>query len=90
MRSTVNSNESETDTTPLMASSGHIAVKPDEKALGAFGLIAVAYFWVSGGMYGLESIMSFGPPAYVFAVLLVTPLVYCIPIAIITTDCAVA
>ena len=41
-------------------------------------------------MYGLEPIMSMGPPAYVFAVLLLTPVMFCIPLAIITTDLAVA
>lgn len=61
-----------------------------EKPMGVWGLVFVAYFWVSGGMYGVEPLIKLAPPAYVFLTILLTPIVYCIPIALICTDLSIA
>ena len=34
-----------------------------KQAIGVLGLVAVGYFWVSGGMYGMEPVLDMGPPA---------------------------
>jgi amino acid transporter len=60
------------------------------KTLKTMGLVFVAYFWVSGGMYGVEPLLKMAPPAYVFLTILIAPIIYSIPIALICTDLAVA
>ncbi len=71
---------------PLMSRS----TCPRLRRRSASGLVFVAYFWVSGGMYGVEPLMRMAPPAYVFLTMLLTPLVYCIPISLICTDLSIA
>ena len=63
---------------------------PPQKRIGFWALVFVAYFWVSGGMYGVEPLLRMAPPAYVFMALLLVPLVYCVPISFICTDLSVA
>ncbi len=57
-----------------------------ETKVGVFGLASVAFFWVSGGVYGNEELLLAAPPAYIFLGLLIMPLVYSLPIALVTAE----
>ncbi|MGD0678151.1 MAG: APC family permease [Polyangiaceae bacterium] len=57
--------------------------------LGLVGLVAATYFMVSGGPYGLEEIVAGGYRAAFFA-LIVTPLVWSLPTALMVGELASA
>eukprot|EP00040_Diaphanoeca_grandis_P021267 m.113253 g.113253 ORF g.113253 m.113253 type:complete len:524 (-) comp28258_c0_seq1:51-1622(-) len=65
-----------------------IKIPPAEprRRLGVLGLLLIAFFWVSGGIYGNEALIGAGPPGYVFLLLILTPLFYAIPVALITGE----
>ena len=50
----------------------------------------MAFFWVCGGIYGGEGVMQLAPAGIVFATLIVTMVVYALPIALINAELAVA
>eukprot|EP00051_Salpingoeca_urceolata_P031084 m.493585 g.493585 ORF g.493585 m.493585 type:complete len:521 (-) comp37519_c0_seq1:72-1634(-) len=60
------------------------------RMLGVFGLVAVGFFWVSGGVYGNEAIVGAAPVPYVMAFLLGAPLIYALPSAIVCAELATA
>eukprot|EP00042_Codosiga_hollandica_P049082 m.562600 g.562600 ORF g.562600 m.562600 type:complete len:526 (+) comp57807_c0_seq3:416-1993(+) len=79
----------------MAAPTGQVPTLPQDvtsskKQMGVAAFVFVAYFWVSGGMYGVEPLLKMAPPAYVFMTILLMPLVYCIPIALICTDLSIA
>lgn len=37
-------------------------LKTTRKGLGFFSLLVVAFFWVSGGIYGNEALLAYAPP----------------------------
>lgn len=55
-----------------------------ERVVGVFGLLVISFFWVSGGIYGNEELLSAAPPAYVLLALIIGPFVYSVPISLIT------
>lgn len=55
-------------------------------SVGVWSLAVIAFFWVSGGVYGNETLLQAAPPAHVFTGLLIVPLVYSLPIALITAE----
>eukprot|EP01012_Entosiphon_sulcatum_P040090 TRINITY_DN5372_c0_g1_i1.p1 TRINITY_DN5372_c0_g1~~TRINITY_DN5372_c0_g1_i1.p1 ORF type:complete len:490 (-),score=39.69 TRINITY_DN5372_c0_g1_i1:122-1567(-) len=59
--------------------------------VGMSGLIMVSFFSVYGGAYGSEPLLSSAPPGLtLLAVILVGPLLYCGPLALITAELATA
>ena len=50
------------------------------------GLIALSFFWVSGGIYGNEEMMLVAAPAYVLPMLLIAPILYGVPIMLLTAE----
>lgn len=63
---------------------------PSRKALDLPRLVTVAFFWVSGGIYGNEVLVEAAAPLYVFAGLVLFPLAYSLPTALITAELATA
>jgi len=59
-------------------------------SVGLWGLVAIAFFWVSGGVYGNETLVMAAPSYYVFVGLIIVPLVYSLPIALITAELSTA
>lgn len=55
-----------------------------------YALVVLGFFWVSGGCYGNEELFAAAPPLVVFPCLLITPLVYSLPLALITVELAAA
>jgi amino acid transporter len=49
-------------------------------------LVALIFFSVSGGAYGLEPLVSSSGPGMAFVLLLVTPVIYAIPVALFTAE----
>lgn len=64
-------------------------VKPSRRALGWAPLLATIYFCVSGGPYGLEEVMQSGHGMAIILILL-TPVVWAAPAALITAELASA
>lgn len=53
---------------------------------GFFQLVVMGFFWVSGGCYGNEELFDMGPPALVLPALIIVPLLFSVPTALITTE----
>jgi len=60
------------------------------KHVGLFGLVVMGFFWVNGGIYGNEELLGAGPPAVVLACTLLLPLLFSLPVALITAELAIA
>lgn len=60
------------------------------RTLGVGGLLSIAFFWVCGGIYGNETLLEAAPPGYVFLMLILTPVFYATPVALITGELATA
>ena len=76
---------------PAAASSSHVATthpQQQKKTLGVAGLVVIGFFWVSGGIYGNEALACAAPPLYIVLFTLITPLVFSLPIALITAELA--
>ena len=66
------------------------AAEPKRRTLGTAGLVVIGFFWVSGGIYGNEALVCAAPPAYILLFALVTPLVFSLPIALMTAELSTA
>eukprot|EP00443_Scrippsiella_acuminata_P056822 CAMPEP_0115393822 /NCGR_PEP_ID=MMETSP0271-20121206/11949_1 /TAXON_ID=71861 /ORGANISM="Scrippsiella trochoidea, Strain CCMP3099" /LENGTH=479 /DNA_ID=CAMNT_0002817475 /DNA_START=9 /DNA_END=1448 /DNA_ORIENTATION=+ len=66
------------------------APHPSEKALGLWSLVALAFFWISGGIYGNEVLAEAAPPGYVLAGLIMLPLAYSLPAALVAAELGTA
>ena len=67
---------------PCVAGAAPVLKKP----LGAVSLVVIGFFWVSGGVYGNESLLSAGPPLVVLVATLVLPLIFSLPNALLTAE----
>lgn len=65
-------------------------LKPRPRALGTAGIVVIGFFWVSGGIYGNEALVCAAPPAYILLFALVTPLVFSLPVALMTAELSTA
>ncbi len=57
-----------------------------KKQLTLVPLIGIIYFTVSGGAFGLENIISGAGPGFGLLLLLITPLMWSLPIALVTAE----
>jgi hypothetical protein len=55
--------------TPLDEEGGVIPLRP--RRVGVFSLVALGFFWVSGGIYGNEALVLSAPPSLVLIALLI-------------------
>lgn len=60
------------------------------KKVGVMGMVFIAFFWVSGGIYGNEELIGSAPGLYVLLLVVAMPLVFSLPIALITAELASA
>ena len=60
--------------------------KDAQNGISAMGLVAVGFFWVSGGSYGNEALVLAAPPGDLFFGIVVIGLSYGIPLALITAE----
>lgn len=58
--------------------------------LGVLGMVAIGFFWVSGGGYGNETLIYNGPPVVVIGLILALPLFYCLPVSLIVAELSTA
>jgi amino acid transporter len=58
--------------------------------VGTAGLLALGFFWVSGGIFGNEALMQAAPPAHVFGSLVLASVFYALPISLMTGELAAA
>lgn len=68
----------------------HSEATPQYRNVGIFSLLVIAFFWASGGIYGNEALLQCAPPAMVFLGLFITPIIYSVPIALMTAELATA
>eukprot|EP00049_Salpingoeca_infusionum_P006622 m.109287 g.109287 ORF g.109287 m.109287 type:complete len:567 (-) comp13372_c0_seq3:334-2034(-) len=82
---------------PLLTAGGNGVVRNHRLSVGTvvmerrrtitfWPLLTVAFFLVSGGIYGNEALFESGPPAYVLLLLIIAPLVYSLPLALMTGE----
>ena len=57
-----------------------------KKQLTLIPLIGIIYFTVSGGAFGLENIISGAGPGFGLLLLIITPLMWSLPIALVTAE----
>ena len=60
------------------------------RRLGWFSLVAIGFFWVSGGIYGNEELLGAGPPLVALALTAGLPFVFALPNALATAELATA
>ena len=61
-----------------------------DRSLGPRGLVVLSFFWVCGGIYGAEEILAAAPPAYVFAAMVFTPVLFGLPAALMNAELSTA
>ena len=61
-----------------------------EKRVGVLTLVVIGFFWISGGIYGNETLVSSAPPLTVLIWMLAVALFFALPIALITAELATA
>ena len=66
------------------------AAAPREKRVGICSLVVIGFFWVSGGIYGNEELISAAPPLIVVAFTVLMPLLFSLPSALMTAELATA
>lgn len=55
-----------------------------------YAFVVLGFFWVSGGCYGNEELFAAAPPVVVFPCLLITPLIFSLPLALTTVELSAA
>jgi len=60
------------------------------RPVGLLSLIVIGFFWVSGGIFGNEELISAAPPSIVLLFTLVIPLIFSLPSALFTAELATA
>eukprot|EP00300_Choanocystis_sp_HF-7_P026145 c2882_g1_i1.p1 GENE.c2882_g1_i1~~c2882_g1_i1.p1 ORF type:complete len:473 (+),score=96.09 c2882_g1_i1:23-1441(+) len=71
---------------PLINQNSGPASRPK---LGTLSVAMLGFFWVSGGVYGNEEILSVADPAVVLPLLLILPVFYSLPLLLFTTELSV-
>eukprot|EP00931_Biecheleriopsis_adriatica_P067563 TRINITY_DN41682_c0_g1_i1.p1 TRINITY_DN41682_c0_g1~~TRINITY_DN41682_c0_g1_i1.p1 ORF type:complete len:459 (+),score=56.04 TRINITY_DN41682_c0_g1_i1:102-1478(+) len=61
-----------------------------QRQLGLGSLVAIGFFWVSGGIYGNETLIHAAPPAVVISVTLAMAILYALPMVLMTAELATA
>ena len=72
--------------TPLLGEE----IAPRQKRVGICSLVVIGFFWVSGGIYGNEELVSAAPPLVVVAFTVLMPLLFSLPSALMTAELATA
>ena len=75
-----------------MASDEASAVAAEGKPRGLtwVSLVAIGFFWVSGGIYGNEELLGAGPPLVALGLTALLPLLFALPNALTTAELATA
>lgn len=60
------------------------------RRVGVGSLVVIGFFWVSGGIYGNEELVSAAPPALVCGMTLLTAVGFALPNALMTAELAAA
>jgi amino acid transporter len=72
---------------PIFCSEG-ISMIPSNRRLNLFALICVIYFTVSGGAFGLEPLVGAVSPGAAILLIVLTPFVWCLPMALMVAELA--
>jgi amino acid transporter len=78
-------NQSANESTSLV-----VKAPPSAYSLNSIALIVMAFFWISGGIYGNEEMMLKAEPRHALPALLITPLFYSLPIMMVIAELATA
>ena len=72
---------------PLLHTASSTA-ESERRRVGACSLVVIGFFWVSGGIYGSEDLLSAGPPLVIFGFVLTVALTFALPNALMTAELA--
>ena len=69
---------------------GHIPVRVITRRLGLLPLVMIMFFTVSGGAYGLEDLIGWSGPGMGLLLILLTPLIWSLPTALMVAELSTA
>ncbi len=72
------------------ANNGHIPVRVITRRLGLLPLVMIMFFTVSGGAYGLEDLIGSSGPGMGLILILLTPLIWSLPTALMVAELSTA
>lgn len=72
------------------ANNGHIPVRIITRRLGLLPLVMIMFFTVSGGAYGLEDLIGSSGPGMGLLLVLLTPLIWSLPTALMVAELSTA
>jgi amino acid transporter len=72
------------------ATGSDIAVKVIRRQITLFPLVMILFFTVSGGAYGLEDLVGKSGPGMALLLIVVTPLIWSLPAALVATELSTA
>ena len=75
---------------PISSFTDHTFPAPPRRALNCSGLIAVTFFCVAGGAFGLEDAVGAGGPLIVLLAILILPWLWSFPTALMTAELSTA
>ena len=58
------------------------------KQVTVLNLVVLGFFWISGGIFGNEELIQAAPLPYIFALCVLAPAVYSLPLAFMCTEMA--
>jgi amino acid transporter len=68
--------------------SNSVVVTTVARKLGLGAIIGIIFFSVSGGPYGLEDVVGYSGPGMAILLIIVTPIIYSLPIALMVAELA--
>jgi amino acid transporter len=69
---------------------GHIPIRVITRRLGLLPLVMIMFFTVSGGAYGLEDLIGWSGPGMGLLLILLTPLIWSLPTALMVAELSTA
>ncbi|MFN8398934.1 MAG: APC family permease [Anaerolineales bacterium] len=72
------------------ANNGQIPVRVITRRLGLLPLVMIMFFTVSGGAYGLEDLVGYSAPGMALLLIVLTPLIWSLPTALMVAELSTA
>ena len=80
----------QSEATTLLLPAAEPAPTRRSRLVSTLSLVVIGFFWVSGGIYGSEELISAAPPGIVLAWTAGAALLFALPNALMTAECAAA
>lgn len=74
----------------ITSNTGHIPVRVIARRLTLLPLVMIMFFTVSGGAYGLEDLVGYSGPGMALLLILLTPIIWSLPTALMVAELSTA